>query len=890
MRLRNLHLILALAFAVPLAAQQKPIIPVADYAKWETIGTSELSPDGRWIAYAITRVDGDDELRIREIAADSTIVVKFASRPLFSSDGRWLAYSIGVSESESDQAMKAGSSVQTKLGLLDLRAHITTIVGDVASFEFSGDGGFISMRAYPPRNSAVSGVDLVVRHLGTGTDVNFGNITVSAWRDQGAQLAMVVDAAASAGNGVRLFDPRTGVVRILVSDTASYTSLQWRKNADDLIVVRTYTDALHEDAALAIGVWRGLNSARTTYATFDPATRASFPNGHRIVDSRPISWSADGHSILFGIREWLHRMPADTSSQKAGVEIWHPDDIEIIPEQKVLASIERSRSDLAIWHIEPDQWVRLGDDIVKDVNPSDGRFAIGISGAPYDTLRMFGPVYRDLYAIDMLTGQRTKFAERVQYSYGVSPGGRYMLYVRDGHYWTYDAFTGRHVNITASIPTSFINRTYDQAVRDKPPYGNGSWTVNDRAVLLYDEYDIWEVRPDGSGATNMTQGAAQKIRSRRFWLTPDERIVDLTKPVFAALYGERTKKFGYSRLRSGRVAERLLFVDKNTSRLQKASAADVYAYRAEGFDDSPDLFVADATLANPVQVSNTNPFQANYAWGRAELVDFRNSSGQELQAALLYPANYEPGRKYPMIVYVYEMVSNTLHTYNVPSETNGINPTVFTQNGYFVLRPDIVYRGRDPGVSAVETILPAIDRVVAMGMIDTTGIGIIGHSWGAYQAAYAVTQSSRFKAAVAGAPLTDLISMYLSVYWNSGGTDARMFEIGQARMEVPPWDDLAAYMRNSPVFHVQRLDTPLLIAFGDKDGSVDWHQGIELYNAARRAGKDVVMLVYEGENHTLSRKPNQKDYHRRINEWFDHYLKRKPAPAWILRGERAQIR
>src|SRR5690606_1031827 len=141
-----------------------------------------------------------------------------------------------------------------------------------------------------------------------------------------------------------------------------------------------------------------------------------------------------------------------------------------------------------------------------------------------------------------------------------------------------------------------------------------------------------------------------------------------------------------------------------------------------------------------------------------------------------------------------------------------------------------------------------------------------------------------FAAAVAGAPLTELYTMYLSIYWHTGGTDAGIFEISQGRMEVPPWQDLEAYLANSPVHHPQKPETPMLGTFGDRDGAVDWHQGIVMYNAARRENKDLVMLVYEGENHGLAKKPNQIDYHRRIMEWFGHYLKGEPAPEWIRDG------
>ena len=213
-----------------------------------------------------------------------------------------------------------------------------------------------------------------------------------------------------------------------------------------------------------------------------------------------------------------------------------------------------------------------------------------------------------------------------------------------------------------------------------------------------------------------------------------------------------------------------------------------------------------------------------------------------------------------------------------------------------VFRPDIVYRDRDPGRSAVAALEPAVEAAIATGMIDPERVGLVGHSWGGYQTAFAVTQTDVFAAGVAGAPLTNLFSMYLSMYWNSGGTDARIFEISQGRMEVPFWEDVEAYRRNSPVFHIEDMNTPLLVAFGTEDGAVDFNQGVEFYNAARRADKDLVLLVYEGENHGLRKKPNQLDYHRRILEWFGHYLQGDDAPDWISTGvpymeqERAQNR
>jgi dipeptidyl aminopeptidase/acylaminoacyl peptidase len=382
----------------------------------------------------------------------------------------------------------------------------------------------------------------------------------------------------------------------------------------------------------------------------------------------------------------------------------------------------------------------------------------------------------------------------------------------------------------------------------------------------------------------LTNGATEEIRHRYVALDPKEEFIDTQKPLYLNLYGEWTKRSGYARLRSGAQAERLVWLDKNVSRLAKAKDADVYAYSVMAFDDSPDYFVGGANLADARQATETNPFQKDYAWGRAELIEYKNSAGVRLQGILDYPANYEPGKQYPMIVYIYEKLSQGLHVYYTPSERSPYNPSVFTSRGYFVLHPDIVFRERDPGLSIVDSVTAAVNKVLEKGSVDRNRLGLVGHSWGGYGTAFTATQTDLFKAAVAGAALTNLVSMYGSVFWNSGRPETDHFEVGQERMQVPLWEDREAYLRNSPVFSVHKMKTPLLMAFGDNDGSVDWSQGIEMYNLARRAGKDFVLLVYPGENHGLRKRPNQIDYHRRIIEWFGHYLQGAPAPEWMTKG------
>ena len=237
-----------------------------------------------------------------------------------------------------------------------------------------------------------------------------------------------------------------------------------------------------------------------------------------------------------------------------------------------------------------------------------------------------------------------------------------------------------------------------------------------------------------------------------------------------------------------------------------------------------------------------------------------------------------------MVVYLYERLSDGLHQYSAPSERDYYNAAAFTQQGYFVLRPDIKFQPREPGLSVVACVTAAVNKVVETGMVDARKIGVVGHSWGGFDASYLATHSDLFAAAVAGAPITDLVSNYGNHHWSSGIAETDHIETGQQRMEVPLWEDLQAYIRNSAIYNAQNMKTPLLLECGDSDGTVDWRQSVELYNIARRAKKDVVMLVYGGEDHGLRKKSNQIDYHRRIQQWFAHYLKDEPAAPWITKG------
>ena len=579
------------------------------------------------------------------------------------------------------------------------------------------------------------------------------------------------------------------------------------------------------------------------------------------------------------------------ANEKPDVDVWHWKDAIVNPRQKLNVNADRRRNLPAVWHVASNRLVVVGKTFDETVSPIRGTTQALVSEfGQYGMARSIGRAAADWFVMDLTTGQRTPLKASVGGALGASTGGKYALFSQGGHYWTIDLATKTVTNITAPVKTSFVDTDADSTSPEKPMFGIGGWTKGDEAVILYDRYDIWRVSPTGAGGTRLTSGAADGVRHRLFNLAaqPGEPLDPAA--AYVSLFGLTTKKSGYGRLGSQAGAvDRLVWLDKSVSGLAKAEEADVFVYSVQGADDSPDLLVGGAGLADAKQVTHTNAFLDKFAWHRAELVDYTVTRGRQkipLQGILHYPANYEPGRKYPMVVYLYEKLSDGLHRFQNPSERDYYNGSSLTQNGYFFFQPDIVFTPREPGVSVVECVTAAVNKVVAMGAVDAAKVGVMGHSWGGFDAMYLATHSKLFAAAVSGAGISNLISNYGNHHWSSGIAETDHIETGQQRMVVPLYEDLPAYIRNSAVFGVSTMTTPLLLMTGDNDGTVYWHQSVELYNIARRAKKNVVMLVYNGEDHGLRQKKNQVDYQRRILEFFGHYLKGERAAAWVVDGQR----
>ena len=464
-----------------------------------------------------------------------------------------------------------------------------------------------------------------------------------------------------------------------------------------------------------------------------------------------------------------------------------------------------------------------------------------------------------------------------------------FMFFEDGNYQLYSMDNGQVRNVTQTAPISFVDTEDDHNVV-KPPTQFVGWAKGSKSVLLQDNWDVWDVPVAGGAPVNLTvNGRKDAIRyQRRFVLEPPEDRddgIDLSKPLYFQAYGEWTKKGGIARIDASKPGVQLVtWGDAAFSRLLKAKSAELFVYTRETSLEPGDFYATDTAFGQGQRLTDLRPVMAPFTWSSGvQLVNYTSDKGDKLQAALFFPANYEKGKAYPTVVNFYERMSNTANQFATPS-ANGFNRSVYTSNGYAVLVPDIAYRVNDPGMSAVWCMVPAVNAAIATGVVDPRKVGITGHSWGGYQTAFLVTQTDIFAAAVAGAPLTDMVSMYSLIYKNTGGGNGAIFESSQGRFKGGFWDNWDAYYRNSPVFFAKNVKTPLMILHNDKDGAVDFTQGVEYFNTLRRLQKPVIMLEYTGENHGLRKPSNQRDYTVRMLEFFDHHLKGAPAPDWMIKG------
>jgi dipeptidyl aminopeptidase/acylaminoacyl peptidase len=880
---RVLPVLLALLLPAGLFAQEGRPLTLEDYGAWSRVTEVTLSPDGRWMSYAYSPNDGDAAFFLQELDGEVRHEAVNGSDAGFSRDGRWAAFLTSPPEEEADKLREQREPVPSTLHLLDLSSGEERTYPGVRAFSFSEDGRFLAVhRERSDREADHQGSDLLLRNLTTGAVLNLGNVSEYGFNEASSHLAYLVDAAEQVGNGVYLVTVGEGRIQPLRSAEERFEDLTWSESGDRLAALAgTEEDGLsHRVNALVVST--GIGGARLETRVVRPSQTAAFPAGFVVSELANTRWTEDGTRLVVGIREQEEEWEADEDGPN--VDVWHWMDDDLQSRQMVTADGDRRETHTSVYNLQSDRFVRLAtEDMPRVQLTDDGRWAVGFRDEPYRWDYDVEGGRADLVRLDLDTGEGEVFATGVRRAMGTSPDGDWALYAQDEVLYSVNLNTLETVNLTEATGVDYFNREFD-LVAERPPYGVGGWTEDGR-VLLYTRYDVHAVPVDGGAPEPVTGGAGERdeVRYRLVQLDRDADFVDPDGALLSA-YGEWTKRSGYARARPGSEPEHLLFADEMIGGARKAEDADRVVFTRQSFRQFPDYWVAGMDFDDPRRVTDANPQIQEFAWGDRVLVDYTDQRGNRLQGTLTLPAGYEPGERYPMVVYFYEKMSQRHHQFSMPVYDDRPHAATYASNGYLFFMPDIVYDDGLPGISALDDITAAVQAVIDQGYADPDRIGLQGHSWGGYQSSFIVTQTDLFAAVVTGAPLTNLMSMYNILYKRTGSGNGPILEWSQGRFGVTPWDDFDLYVRQSPVHHADKITTPFMILHGTADGAVDWNQGLEFFTAARRLGKEVILLSYPDEPHHLQEEANQKDFQTRMWQYFDHHLRGAEAPEWMTDG------
>ncbi|HMS55005.1 MAG TPA: prolyl oligopeptidase family serine peptidase [Fimbriimonadaceae bacterium] len=923
MRCRLFPTFLALVLASS-AFGQKKILDHDVYDIWRSAKGSELSWDGKWFVYVEGPAVGDNVLIAKSTTTNTVYRVERGSAPRIMPDSRYVVFTILPAKADVDKAKKEkkkpADMPKNELGIMDLADGKVTTIPRLSSVRtpVEGNNWIVykeeAVPATPPaqptppptqppakpeepkkepekpqkKKDHPVGSEIILRNLSTGAETKIADVVEYDFSRNGGVLAYTISSKSGDTDGVYVVSLSGDVTKPIVVDQGlgNYRSLALDKDGTRIAYATDKNDYKAEKP-LFEGYWAKIGQKPSLFAK---SGSSGMPKDWILSPSR-IRFSESGSRVIFATTPKPEEEKKDETpdDEKVSVDIWNWKDPELQPMQLLRATMERNRTYTAIYETGTGNLIQVETtDTTSAVlsNKGDGKWAMVMNNRPYRQLISWDTEYADVYLMNLETGQRKQLLTQTDDNPSFSPSGNYVSWFdsKEKHRMVANSQTHAIVNVSKAVPYPIWDEMDDHPA-PPPPYGGGMWTDGEKSILIYDRFDVWACDPTGSkNPVCLTLGAGRLAETVLRPIRTDLEADTIGRNFYLSASSLRTRAAGFFRLENGNL-NLITMQDKAFGGLSKAKNAEVYLTTREDFDEFRDFWISGPTLTDMRKVSDINPQQKDYNWCKSELVTWYSLDGKPLQGILTKPENFDPGKKYPMMVYFYETHSQDLHRYISPTPSaSTINPTFFASRGYIVFQPDIPYEVGYPGPSAVKAILSGVSAILSRGYVDPKRVGAQGQSWGGYQVAYLVTQTNMFAAAGAGAAVSNMVSAYGGIRWGSGMVRQMQYEKGQSRIGGSLWENPLRYIENSPIFWADKVETPLLMMNNDKDGAVPWYQGIELFTALRRLQKPVWMLVYNNEDHNLIQRHNRKDLSVRLSQFFDHYLLGTPQPVWMSTG------
>ncbi len=906
-----------LSFFSDIFPQEKQSLNHSVYNSWKSISSKSISNDGSLVTYVINPQEGDGLLFLYNTQNKSYDSIQRGYKPVLSSNSNMLIFNIKP-QFDTVRAAKLKKVKKDKLPKDSLGIMITS-TGNIIKFAdlmsvkipeeesdwisflikepkiikdtLTSDSTQTKKKPKGKKKDKKKGDLLVIMNPITGDSVSFKDVTKYAFSKNG-ELCAFISVAGDSIDSVH--------VAYYNTNKKKYTSVFNKPGFSENISVDeqgkqfvfTYsTDTIKEKAF-------GLYYSNLLKNGLDLISGNDFSNlaaDWSVSKNGKIYFNKTGSELYFGTAPQPVHIPKDTltEDEKVSVDIWNWKDIQLQPQQLKQLEKEKKRSYVAVYFTKDKKVVQLANKEIEALRintKSIGKYSLGFNHKPYQRMTSWeASHYQDVYLINRETGEKslvlTKVASIVQFA----PNQKSIVWynIADSSWNSYNIKTEEFINLTHNVDVNFYNELND--VPNEPyPYGFAGWTKKSMPVI-YDNYDLWLFDTDGNNLpVNLTNGKGRENNIKFRYIKLDKESDQLPNNIMLRAFNTITKDAGFYSLNltNRQLPIKLIMEDYRFGLPVKSKKSDKIIWRKESFRDYPDLYLSNITFGDIIKITEANPQQNNYLWGNVDLVNWVSFNGDSLQGLLYTPENIDPNKKYPMLVYFYERYSDDIHRYYTPKPIRSvINFSYYVSNDYVIFIPDIVYTDGYPGPSAFNCIVSGTQVMCdRYSYIDRDRLGIQGQSWGGYQVAYLVTQTNMYRAAMAGAPVSNMTSAYGGIRWGSGMSRAFQYEQTQSRIGGNLWDKLPLYMLNSPVFSADRIETPLLIMHNDKDGAVPWYQGIELFNALRRLDKPVWMLVYNGAPHNLKRRADSKDLTIRMQQFFDYYLKDAKEPVWMKYG------